>query len=55
LRRLMGIVADRQAEAAMAHPLPRQASAHYSLRAGSRPSPVGDRRPSSLRPARRAA
>ena len=55
LRRLMGIVADRQAEAAMARPSPRRAQSECSVRSTFRPAAIEDRRPSPVRASGRAA
>ena len=55
LRRLMGIVPDRQAEAVMARPAPRRAVAGCSVRAGFRPAMAEDRRPQAKHAAHRAA
>jgi RNA polymerase sigma-70 factor (ECF subfamily) len=55
LRRLMGIVPDRQAEAAMARPSPRRAQSECSVRSTFRPAAIEDRRPSPVRASGRAA
>ena len=44
LRRLMGIVADRQAEAAMARPTPRRITAEAPVRSAFHPKAIEDRR-----------
>ena len=44
LRRLMGIVPDRQAEVAMARPAPRRVPAEAAVRASFHPKAIEDRR-----------
>ena len=55
LRRLMGIVPDRQAEAVMARPVARRTSPECSVRTNFRPATTEDRRPSPVRASQRVA
>ena len=55
LRRLVGIVPDRQAEAVMARPSPRRTQPGCSVRATFRLATIEDRRPTAQRSPHRAA